>query len=94
MAEKPQPKARFLTRMPNGDYLALTVWPGKSDPDAEVLTVQVRHPSNQGWETVSRLAVYRTADGGYSQLPDRTPPSEATKPQSTATAQSGENSND
>jgi len=59
--------------MPNGDYLSLTVWPGKSDPTAEVLTVQVRHQSSQGWETTTRLAAYRTADGKYSQLPERPP---------------------
>ena len=57
--------------MPNGDFLSLTIWPGKSDPTAEVLTVQVRRQSDQGWETISRLAVYRTADGKYSQLPER-----------------------
>jgi hypothetical protein len=60
--------------MPNGDYLSLTIWPGKSDPTAEVMTVQVRRQSEQGWETVSRLAVYRTADGNYSQLPERQRP--------------------
>jgi len=59
--------------MPNGDFLSLTIWPGKSDPSAEVLTVQVRRQSDQGWETVSRLAAYRTADGKYSQLPERPP---------------------
>jgi len=59
--------------MPNGDFLSLTIWPGKSDPTAEVVTVQVRRRSDQGWETVSRLAVYRTADGKYSQLPERPP---------------------
>ena len=61
--------------MPNGDFLSLTIWPGKSDPTAEVLTVQVRRQADQGWETVSRLAVYRTADGRYSQLPERAPAS-------------------
>lgn len=80
--------------MPNGDYLGFTVWPGKSDPKAEVLTVQVRRPSDQGWETVSRLAVYRTAEGGYSQLPERTSPTGASKPQPTARAQPAENPED
>ena len=71
MSGKPQPKARFSNRMPNGDFLSLTVWAGKSDPAAEVLTVQVRHRSEDRWETVGRLAVYRTAEGLYSQLPER-----------------------
>jgi len=68
--------------MPNGDYLSLTVWPGKSDPTAEVLTVQVSRQSSQGWETAARLAVYRTADGRYSQLPERLPrPADAIRPE-------------
>jgi len=59
------------TRLPNGDFLTLTVWSGKSDPTAEVITVQIRHLSGDRWETVGRLAAYRTADGRYSQLPER-----------------------
>jgi hypothetical protein len=71
------PKARFSNRLPNGDYLSLTVWPGKKDPIAEVLTVQIRRLNNDNWETVGRLAVYRTGNGQYSQLPERQPqPSE------------------
>ena len=71
MSGKPQPKARFSNRMPNGDFLSLTIWAGKSDPTAEVFTVQVRHYSGDRWETAGRLAVYRTAEGSYSQLPER-----------------------
>jgi len=66
-----QPKASMRTRLPNGDFLTLTVWPGKSDLNAEVVTVQIRHLSGDQWETVGRLAAYRTADGSYSQLPER-----------------------
>jgi len=73
LSSKSLPKARFSARLPNGDFLGLTIWPGKTDPTAEVLTVQVRHPSGTGWETLGRLAVYRTADGRYSQLPERAP---------------------
>jgi len=66
-----QPKASMRTRLPNGDFLTLTVWLGKSDPAAEIITVQIRHLSGDRWETVGRLAAYRTADGSYSQLPER-----------------------
>ncbi|MFZ7138038.1 MAG: hypothetical protein ACOWW1_06440 [archaeon] len=66
-----QPKARFYKRISETDYLGLTVWPGKSDPSAEVLTVQLRRNTESGWETVGQFAVYRTSDGSYSQLPDR-----------------------
>jgi hypothetical protein len=68
-----QPKAGVRTRLPNGDFLTLTVWPGKTDPTAEVITVQIRSQSTSQWETVGRLAAYRTSDGKYSQLLERSP---------------------
>ena len=71
--EKPHPNAKFSNSLPNGDYLTLSVWPGKKDPTAEVLTIQIRHREGDDWETVGRLAVYRTSDGNYSQLPERLP---------------------
>ena len=71
MSTGSQPKTRLKTRLPNGDFLTLTVWPGKSDPTAEVIQVQIRRLSAESWETVGRLAAYRTADGKYSQLPER-----------------------
>jgi hypothetical protein len=64
-------KARFNTRLPNGDFLGVTVWPGKSDPSAEVITVQIRHQSGDIWETVSRIAIYRTSDGRHLLLPEK-----------------------
>jgi hypothetical protein len=66
-----QPKARFHIRISEQDYLNLTVWPGKADPKAEVITAQLRRNEGDNWETVGRLAVYRAADGSYSQLPER-----------------------
>jgi hypothetical protein len=71
-----QPKARFSSRLPNGDYLNLTVWAGKKDPTAEVLAIEIRHSAGSSWETTGRLAVYRTGDGNYSQLPERQPAKE------------------
>lgn len=71
MSVRSQPKASMRTRLPNGDFLTLSVWPGKSDPTAEVITVQIRHLSGDRWETIGRLAAYRTANGIYSQLPER-----------------------
>ena len=66
-----QPKARFYTRINEQDYLGITVWPGKSDPTAEVITLQLRRNDGENWETVGRLAVYRSPDGTYSKLPER-----------------------
>jgi hypothetical protein len=60
-----QPKARFSTRLPDGNFLSLAVWSGKSDPSADL--------KDEIWETVGRLAVYRTSDGKYSMLPERSP---------------------
>jgi len=71
MSSKTQPRARFSAKLPNGDFLTITVWPGKSDPTAEIINVQIRHPGGEGWETIGRLAIYRTADAKYSQLPER-----------------------
>jgi hypothetical protein len=66
-----QPKARFYTRINEQDYLGVTVWLGKSDPTAEVITLQLRRKDGENWETVGRLAVYRSSDGTYSKLPER-----------------------
>jgi len=78
-----QPKARFSSRLPSGDYLTLAVWAGKKDPTAEVLTIQIRHPVGNSWETIGRLALYRTGDGNYSQLPERQPLREAQEEKTT-----------
>ena len=66
-----QPKARFYTRLSERDYLGISVWPGKTDPAAEVTVVQLRRREGDSWDTVGRLAVYRTPDGAYSKLPER-----------------------
>ena len=71
MAEKQTPKARFSTKLPNGDFLGIAIWPGKTEPSAEVVTVQIRHPTGDNWETTARIALYRTPDGKYSLLPER-----------------------
>ena len=77
MSVPSHPKVSFRNRLDNGDFLSLTVWAGKSDSNAEVITVQIRRLNGDVWETVGRLAAYRTADGNYSQLPERA----AQKPQ-------------
>ena len=71
MASASQPKGRFYTRLNEQDYLGLTIWAGKKDPTAEVVVVQLRRRDGDNWETVGRLAVYRTSDGTYSELPER-----------------------
>ena len=82
MTEKQTPKARFSTRLPNGDSLGITVWQGKTDPTAEVVSVQIRHQTGDTWDTTARIAIYRTSDGKYTLLPERpvTKSSEKTEP--------------
>lgn len=71
LSQKSQPKFRSIKKLDSGDYLSLAVWPGKSNPEDEVISVQVRRMMTDGdWKTVGRLAVYRTKDGAYSQLPE------------------------
>ncbi|HDQ06019.1 MAG TPA: hypothetical protein ENN36_04775 [Candidatus Bathyarchaeota archaeon] len=65
-----QPKAKFYVRINEQDYLNLAVWPGKSDPTGEVISVQLRRNEGENWETVGKLAVYRAPDGSYVQLRD------------------------
>jgi len=68
---KPQPIARFYTRINDQDFLGITVWQGKTDPTAEIIVAQVRRRSGDDWETIGRLALYRTREGTYSRLPDK-----------------------
>jgi len=84
--QKPnQPKARFSTRLPSGEFLNLSVWQGKSDPKSEIIRVEVRGLSKQqDWQTVARIAVFRTSDGRYSQLPDRRRQGQTSAPNSTS----------
>lgn len=78
---KSYPKFKFMNRLPNGDYLTISVWPGKKDPKAEVLTIQIRRLEGGEWVTMGRLAVYRSSDGSYSQLPERFPQAKVKEPE-------------
>jgi hypothetical protein len=71
MEKRNYPKARFFARLPTGEFLNLSIWQGKSDPNAEVLRVELRKLEKDSWQSVARIAVYRTFDGRYSLLPDR-----------------------
>jgi hypothetical protein len=71
LSAKSQPKARFYKRLSEQDFLGLTVWQGKTDPTAEVIVVQLRRRTGDNWETVGRLAAYRSSEGEFSELPER-----------------------
>jgi hypothetical protein len=91
MAEKQTPKARFSTKLPNGDFLGITIWPGKTEPSAEVVTVQIRHPTGDNWETTARIALYRTQDGKYSLLPEKPVTKSSEKTEAVTVGATGEN---
>ena len=56
-----QPKARFYTRINEKDYLGVTVWPGKADPSAEVITLQLRRNEGDNWETIWAVSSLQVA---------------------------------
>ena len=64
-------KGRFYARLPDGDFLNMTVWKGRSVPNSEVIVVQVRRPRDKGWTNLCRLAVFRSPEGRYKQLPEK-----------------------
>lgn len=70
MSEKSRPRYSFSRRLEGGEFLNVAVWPGKSNPEDEVVTVQLRK-FDGNWKTLARLALYRTKDGTYSELPEK-----------------------
>ena len=72
MSEKTRPKFSVSKKLGGGEFLNVAVWPGKSDPEAEVVSIQLRKFDGD-WKTRARVALYRTKDGTYSELPERTP---------------------
>lgn len=74
MTELPKPKASFRLRLGEEQFLSVSIFPTKKDPAAEVISVQVSRPTGDEWETVGKIALYRSPEGNYSQLPDRGKP--------------------
>jgi hypothetical protein len=65
-----RPKYSFRIPLPDGSNLSLVVFATRNDPAAEVISVQVTRLIDDNWATDDRLAVYRSPEGNYSQLPD------------------------
>ena len=66
-----RPKQSFRIPLPDGSNLSLAIFATKKDPTAEVISVQITRLVDEAWVTDARLAVYRSPEGNYSQLPDR-----------------------
>lgn len=64
-------KGRFYAKLPDGSFLSITIWPGKSTPNSEVIVTEIRKNQDGAWETVARLAIFRTPEGKYLHLPER-----------------------
>ena len=72
MSEKTHPKFSVSKKLGGGEFLNVAIWPGKSDPEAEVVSIQLRKFDGD-WKTRARVALYKTKDRAYSELPERTP---------------------
>ncbi len=70
MSEKSRPKYSFSKKVGEGEFLNVAVWPGRSNPEDEVVSVQLRK-FDRSWETIGRLALYRAREGAYSELPEK-----------------------
>ncbi len=70
MSGKARPKYSFSKKLGGGEFLNVAVWPGRSNPEDEVVSVQLRKFEGD-WKTLARVALYRTRDGTYSELPER-----------------------
>jgi hypothetical protein len=68
-----RPKHSFRIPLPDGSNLSLAVFATRNDPAAEVISVQITRIVDNNWVTDAKLAVYRSPEGNYTQLPNRTP---------------------
>jgi hypothetical protein len=66
-----RPKDAFRIRLDDGKTLSIAIFPTKKDPKAEVISVQLQNYSEEKWETIGKIAIYRSPEGNYSKLPDR-----------------------
>jgi hypothetical protein len=74
-----RPKESFRVPLPDGSNLSLAVFATRNDPAAEVISVQISRLVDSNWVTDARLAVYRSPEGNYRQLPDREKPLKPTQ---------------
>ena len=66
-----RPKHSFRIPLPDGSNLSIAVFATKNDPNAEVISVQITRMVEDNWVTDAKLAVYRSPEGVYRQLPER-----------------------
>ena len=66
-----RPKGSFRIRLEDGKTLSVAIFPTKRDPSAEVISVQVQNYEDETWKNYGKIAIYRSPEGSYSQLPDQ-----------------------
>ena len=70
--EKNRPKYSFSKKIRQGEFMNVAVWPGRANPEDEVVSIQLRR-FDGNWTTEGRIALYRTKEGAYSELPENPP---------------------
>ena len=69
-----RPRESFRIALPDGSSLSVGVFPTRNDPKAEVISIEIRRLIADNWVSEARLALYRSPEGIYKQLPDREKP--------------------
>jgi len=67
----PRPKESFRIPLDDGRFLSISVFQTRNDPEAEVIVAQISQIVEGEWKNTARLAVYRSPEGNYIQLPNR-----------------------
>jgi hypothetical protein len=66
-----RPKQAFRMKLEDGKTLSVSIFPTKKDPTAEVISVQIGQYEEEVWKNYGKMAIYRSPEGNYSQLPNR-----------------------
>ena len=69
-----RPKESFRIALHDGSNLSVAVFPTRNDPKAEVISIQISRLVADNWVREAKLALYRSPEGDYRQLPDREKP--------------------
>ena len=67
-----RPKESFRIPLEDNRFLSISIFQTRNDPNAEVIVAQISQIVDGEWKNIARLAVYRSSEGEYRQLPNRT----------------------
>lgn len=70
----PRPKESFRIPLDDNKFLSISVFQTRNDPEAEVIVAQISQIIEGEWKNLARLAVFRSPEGNYQQLPEREKP--------------------